>query len=327
MPQISVIVPVYKVEAYLHRCVVSVLAQTFSDFELILIDDGSPDNCPAMCDEYAKQDPRVVVIHQKNSGLSAARNAGIDWAFVNSDSDWLTFIDSDDWVHLEYLERLYNAVVENNVAISVCGFERTEGDEPTIKKEALTPALWTPEDFYVEHNVNAVIACGKLYRKELFKNIRYPVGKIHEDEFTTHKLLFQCERIAVIKAPLYAYYQNPSGIMGSEALRNKATIIEACEMQLVFFIERNYIGAHNYQIEKNLNRYVEYMNALRQAGKYTAYLQMKKAVKYYCKKYRLAIKEYPWVYEAAYPTRMKLYWLWQAIKKRSGNDNICDIDT
>ena len=119
MPQISVIVPVYKVEDCLNRCVDSILKQSFSDFELILIDDGSPDQCGAICDEYAKKDNRIVVIHQNNGGLSAARNAGIDWAFANSQSEWLTFIDSDDWVHPEYLERLLNAAITQNVSISV----------------------------------------------------------------------------------------------------------------------------------------------------------------------------------------------------------------
>ena len=106
MPQISVIVPVYRVEAYLDRCVTSILNQTFRDLELILVDDGSPDNCGALCDAYGRADSRVRVIHQKNGGLSAARNAGIDWVFANSDSQWLTFIDSDDWVHPEMLRRL-----------------------------------------------------------------------------------------------------------------------------------------------------------------------------------------------------------------------------
>ena len=103
MPIISVIVSVYKVEPYIRQCVDSILAQTFTDFELILVDDGSPDNCGAICDEYAAQDCRVRVIHQENGGLSAARNAGIDWAFANSDSQWLAFVDSDDWVHPDYL--------------------------------------------------------------------------------------------------------------------------------------------------------------------------------------------------------------------------------
>ena len=145
MPEISVIVPVYKVEKYIHRCIDSILNQTFRDFELIMVDDGSPDNCGAICDEYAAKDNRVVVIHQENGGLSAARNAGIDWAFTNSNSEWLNFIDSDDWVHPEYLQKLYDAAKCNNVSVSVCGFERTCGEEPEIIEANIVYRLWSPE--------------------------------------------------------------------------------------------------------------------------------------------------------------------------------------
>ena len=111
MPEISVIVPVYKVEPYLRRCVDSILAQTFTDIEVILIDDGSPDGCPAICDEYVQQDNRVKVIHQENRGVSAARNAGLDWVFANSDSQWISFVDSDDWVHPQFLEYLHLSLI------------------------------------------------------------------------------------------------------------------------------------------------------------------------------------------------------------------------
>ena len=122
MPTISIIVPVYKVENYIHRCVDSILGQTYADFELILVDDGSPDNCGAICDDYAAKDSRVVVIHQENGGLSAARNAGIDWVLANSNSQWLTFIDSDDWVNKTYLESLLEVADEEDSLISVCNF-------------------------------------------------------------------------------------------------------------------------------------------------------------------------------------------------------------
>lgn len=124
MPEISVIVPVYKVEPYLRRCVDSILSQTFTDFEVILVDDGSPDDCPAICDEYAGKDERVRVIHQENGGLSAARNAGLDWVFANSDSRWISFVDSDDCVHPKFLEYLHRAGVENNVQISICTYKK-----------------------------------------------------------------------------------------------------------------------------------------------------------------------------------------------------------
>ena len=128
--KISVIVPVYKVEPYLRKCVDSVLGQTFKDFELILVDDGSPDNCGKICDEYAAADDRVKVIHQANGGLSAARNAGIDWVMAYSKSEYITFIDSDDWVADTYLERLYEGV-GLGAEISVVGMARAF-DENTI---------------------------------------------------------------------------------------------------------------------------------------------------------------------------------------------------
>ena len=122
MPQISVIVPVYSAEKYLHRCVDSILAQTFTDFELILVDDGSPDNCGAICDEYARKDSRVHVIHQENQGQAAARNYGIEAAT----GEWVCFIDSDDEVHAQMLELLYHAITDGHIGISMCS--AAEGD-------------------------------------------------------------------------------------------------------------------------------------------------------------------------------------------------------
>ena len=123
---ISVIVPVYKVEKYIHRCVDSILTQTFTDFELILVDDGSPDNCGIICDEYALKDNRIHVIHKENGGLSDARNAGIDWAFENSNSEWLTFIDSDDWVHPKYFEAMVRAAQIYRTEIAICNYLEAE---------------------------------------------------------------------------------------------------------------------------------------------------------------------------------------------------------
>lgn len=240
MPAISIIVPVYKVEKYIHRCVDSILGQTYADFELILVDDGSPDNCGAICEEYAAKDSRVVVIHQENGGLSAARNAGIDWAFANSDSQWLTFIDSDDWVHPEYLRCLLDAAVGHNVAVSICGFVQTDGSELEIVTESLEPIIWDTEEFYVTHNVNATVAWGKLYRKECFREIRYPVGKIHEDGFVTHRILFENSYAVFIPAGLYSYFRNAEGIMHSPFALNRYDGVAAREERIVFFTKYGY---------------------------------------------------------------------------------------
>ena len=221
MPKISVVVPVYKVEKYIHRCVDSILNQTFPDFELILVDDGSPDSCGAICDEYAKKDSRVVVIHQENGGLSAARNAGIDWAFANSDSQWLTFIDSDDWVHPQYLERVYCVAVEKKCDLAMCDYERVyENTEKSLvtkqvfmKNEILSnrqavDKLASNEWWLYVH------AWGKLYLKSNFKAIRFPEGYTHEDNAIVHSLMFSCKQVACVSDTLYYYWQHTASIMG-----------------------------------------------------------------------------------------------------------------
>lgn len=252
MPQISVIVPVYKVEPYLRRCVDSILGQTFTDFELILVDDGSPDGCPAICDEYAARDPRVVVIHQKNSGLSAARNAGIDWAFANSDSQRLSFIDSDDWVHPDYLRLLLEAAEKYHTAVSICSYKQTSGEEPVVDLDSVAAHLWDTEKYYVEHTQFATIAWGKLYEKSCFAQVRYPVGKLHEDEFVTYKLLFAHKKLAVVDLPLYFYFQSTNSITTSAWTPRRMAAIEALEEQLSYFADNGFHDAQKRRVRSFL---------------------------------------------------------------------------
>ena len=209
MPLISVIVPIYKVEPYIRRCIDSILSQTFTDFELILVDDGSPDNCPIICDEYAKKDIRIHVIHQQNGGLSAARNVGIDWAFANSDSRWLSFVDSDDLVHPCFLEFLYRAVNETGLKVSSCEIRRVETEIEMLKMTYnVRKMAW--DEYYLSDWVRGVVACNKLYEKRLFDKNRYPIGKTHEDEYLTYRILACASVISVIDAELYLYFQNYS---------------------------------------------------------------------------------------------------------------------
>ncbi len=220
MPKISVIVPVYKVEKYIERCVDSILAQSFADFELILVDDGSPDNCGKICDEYAEKDPRVHVIHKQNGGLSDARNAGIDRAFRYSDSEWLCFIDSDDWVAEDYLEKLYYACIENEADVCMCDFERVDEKGISVEKPHDFPdgTYLDKEDIFalLYSNWRTVVAWNKLYRKKVFNNIRYDFGKIHEDEFIIHKVLKECNRACYISDVLYCYVIRRGSIMDFE---------------------------------------------------------------------------------------------------------------
>ena len=238
MPKISVIVPVYRAEKNLGRCVDSVLGQTFRDFELILLDDGSPDTSGEICDEYARKDSRVRVIHQKNAGVCAARNASLDWVEAHSDSQWIFFIDNDDWMHPRTLELLYGAALEQDTKIAVCGYAQTMGENPAVSPEELKPERWTPKKFYMERFVNATVCWGKLYHRSCFAGQRYPVGKHMEDEFLTYKLLFAQDCITVIPAPLYAYFYNPTGITKSAWTPGRLDAWEAYEQQIAFFEQR-----------------------------------------------------------------------------------------
>lgn len=214
MPQISVIVPIYNVEAYLKRCVDSIIEQTFTDFELILVDDGSPDRCGEICDQYAETDRRVKVIHKENGGLSDARNAGIDIA----KGIYLSFIDSDDWVEDTFLEVLYTEAEKNSADISVVNYheeyENVRREAKQVDNRILTGIealnyLYRPNHLAIY----SCIVCNKLFKKELFDNIRFPVGKLNEDSFTIHKLLYKADRICFTGNDLYCYYQRNNSIM------------------------------------------------------------------------------------------------------------------
>ena len=157
--KLSIIVPVYNVEKYLAQCLDSLVGQTVEDYEIIVVNDGSPDNSQRIIDDYAARYPGLIVpMIKENGGLSDARNAGIDWVEANSDSRWLIFADSDDWVHPELLARLLDAATAFDLKISVCGYQETEGADPAVLPEDMRPCRWTPKQFYMEHFVNATVA-------------------------------------------------------------------------------------------------------------------------------------------------------------------------
>ena len=238
MPKVCVIVPVYRVEAYLRRCVDSILNQSFGDFTLVLVDDGSPDTCGDICDEYAGKDRRIHVIHQKNGGLSAARNAGIEWCLSRGESEWLTFIDSDDWIHPAYLQTLVEAAEFGETRISACGFVLTEGEQPQAPPESMIFQKWDARRFYLEERVVATVAWAKLYHKTCFESIRYPVGRVHEDEYVTYRLLIENEVVTYVPAPLYGYFINPTGITRKPWSPKRLDALDAYEEQIRYFEER-----------------------------------------------------------------------------------------
>lgn len=208
---ISVIVPVYNVEKYLKRCVDSIFNQTYKDFEIILVDDGSNDSSGEICDKYDKNNKNVRVIHQNNIGLSGARNTGIKY----SKGEYLTFIDSDDYIDGKYLEILYGNLIKCDADISCCDYLRTSADSEKAVYSKKCIALKNDDSikFYLEKDI--VSDCGKLYKKELFNSIKFPVGKINEDISTIFKVFMNVKRVTWNDSKLYFYYRNLESITTS----------------------------------------------------------------------------------------------------------------
>lgn len=314
MPTISVIVPVYKVEAYLDRCVQSILDQTYTDYELILVDDGSPDNCGAMCDAWAKKDSRIRVIHKENGGLSDARNVG----FEASTGEWITFIDSDDYIHPKMLEALYHAVVEHNVKVSICGYAQTTG-EP-LEVTDFTAKLWKPEDFYLQHNVNATVAWGKLYHRSTV--LPYPKGKLHEDEYVTYRILFALDKIAVVDTALYGYFINSAGIIGSPWSPKRLDALRALEEQIDYFTQIGNIELRRWRIRGlmiNILGQLERISVLDtpdEAGVRELKKWGRRILRVYWRDRVITGDKDMWIYARFYPRLTNMYCTLQAIWRK-----------
>lgn len=213
-PLISVIVPVYKVEKYLNKCVESIIRQTYDNLEIILVDDGSPDNCPIMCDLWAKKDHRIQVIHKQNGGLSDARNAGLNIAR----GELISFIDSDDWIEQDFFQSLYYALSKNDADIAECAtsYDTEDGKLLRVREEAPNSLLDHKEALrrlVLEDGVYQTV-WNKLYRYEIISGIDFKVGKCNEDDFWTYKVLDKGKSLAIVGKPLYHYLQRSTSIIG-----------------------------------------------------------------------------------------------------------------
>ena len=201
------------------------------------------------------------VVHKQNAGVCAARNTGLNWVYDHSDSQWIFFHDNDDWIHPETLERMLSAAQAMKTDLCICGYQETAGADPEIRAEDLKPVSWTPKAFFMEHHVNATVCWGKLYSRALFDGKRYPEGKYIEDEFLTYRLLFACDRLAVIPAPLYAYFVNSAGISKKPWIPKRLDAWEAFDQQLVFFREMGDRDLIRYRMRKYLENAVGYYDA------------------------------------------------------------------
>lgn len=237
-PLITVIVPVYRVVQYLDRCVQSIVNQTYTKLEIILVDDGSPDDCPAMCDAWAKKDNRIRVIHKQNGGLSDARNAGLKQA----QGRYIAFVDSDDWIDRRFLDYLYLAIKRTGAELSACdfavvpdgeSFSRNDEQELTVESASSYDAL---NDLTSGVRFRAV-AWNKLYLADVLKNEQFEYGRIHEDEFFTYRIIDKAQKLAYVDIPLYCYRQRESSIMSSFSV-NHIDAIDAFYERACYFAEK-----------------------------------------------------------------------------------------
>ena len=210
---VSVVIPVYNVEEYVGRCINSIIAQTYNNLEIILVDDGSTDSSGAICDMYVKSDRRIKVIHKENGGLSDARNAGLK----AMKGELVAFVDSDDYVEKNYIAYMLDLLMKYNADISCCGFIETKKDINRWKKNFKTPVCVynreeAVEDLLYQKKISTS-ACGKLYKRELFEGIFYPHGKLFEDIITTFMLIERTNIVVVGNQIKYGYFRRKTGIV------------------------------------------------------------------------------------------------------------------
>ncbi len=234
---ISIIVPVYNVEKYIRKCIDSILNQTYINLEIILIDDGSLDNSGKICDEYAKNDKRIIVIHKKNGGLSEARNTGLDIA----KGKYVCFIDSDDYVEKDYVEFLYKILIDNRCRMSICShtviYENGKKfDLSTYKKEVLDTQTVLERMLY--HNGIDLSAWAKLYDIKLFENVRFPIGRLFEDAATTYKLICKCDKIACGQISKYNYMIRNNSITTKDFDLKKMDLIKSTNEMCDFILKK-----------------------------------------------------------------------------------------
>lgn len=283
---ISVIVPVYNVEEYLERCVNSLLGQSYKDIEILLIDDGSTDKSSEICDAYRQQDSRVRVFHKKNGGQSEARNLGLEKA----KGKFLSFVDSDDYVSPDYLSSLYTMMVQKNADISICSYQKTKSD--TIERydsitefdTLLLHSEETLENMLYRKGIDSY-CCGKLYRKNLFDEIRFPVGELFEDVKIMYKIYDRANLIAFNSAKLYFYYQRLGSTIHSDFSLRKMDQVFASE-EVLEFILKKYPNLTEAAVSK---LFIAAVDVFRQIPRGQKYQKEKDYLKCIIKKYRKGV--------------------------------------
>lgn len=309
--KISIIIPVYNTELYLRDCLNSVLAQTFKDFDVVLIDDGSTDGSDAICDKYADMDDRITVIHQNNMGQATARNIGLDWMFQNSKSQWVCFLDSDDQLHPQALSIMYKLARESDYKLISCRFCKDKNSLDTVYRlENLPTKLESPEEYYCDYKGKRrteTVIWAKLFERSLFETIRFPEVRAHEDAFVTYKLLFSQQKILCVDSALYYHSSNPNGIIRSTWNPRNMVVFDALSERIDFFDKKGFLRAKEKAVVTygdTLSQYIKNMTVRKNYPKEKK--KMQKMLKEHIGKYGKAIRNKTrrkWIYAAYFGNR------------------------
>ncbi len=259
MELVSIIIPIYNIEDYLDRSIGAAAGQTYENLEILLIDDGSTDHCPQMCDEWAAKDSRIKVVHQKNSGVSVSRNTGLRMA----SGDYILQLDSDDYMAPFTVEHLVNTAHEQDADLVICSFVRgaedhycfTQAQNPQVKMVDSTYAL---TQIYNGANdaLRYTVPWCKLYRKEVLDGVSYPAGKIFEDIYITHTIIDRCKKIALLEEVLFYYYRRENSIMNAVFSFQKLDYLQALVNRVQFFAERGMKDLHEKAYDELLHSLV-----------------------------------------------------------------------
>ena len=316
MPKISVIVPVYNVEKYLRRCIDSILGQTFTDFELILVYDGSPDNCPAICDEYAKKDNRIRVIHQENQGQAAARNHAI----AQANGEWVCFVDSDDMIHPQMLALLYVSVYDSHTQIGMCAAIEGEFLPNDFFKERKAEPIGQEvnEDFlsklYDSGEHYCWVVWGKLIRTEIVRKIPFSSGRIYEDNAVVCQWLYEAKKVTCSQEKLYFYMVNSTGTTKSQFSIKKLDYLWALEEIIKFYKKVGYEKLRKKFCTEYMTTAVKYRWRMQdELHRQDIAVEIGKQMRIVYRKnlgfFNLSADYRIHAYDAMFPKLMRLYWL------------------
>lgn len=323
---ISVIVPVYNVEKYVERCIVSILCQTYNCLEVILVDDGSTDKSGEICDKYAKVDKRIKVIHKKNGGLSQARN----WGLRESTGKFLMFVDSDDFLHLQMIECLYRTMMEHSADIALCKhlcFENTSEVEDraitnsNIKVRDLSGMEACSMLYCSQMFAYFVVAWAKLYKADMWSDIYFPEGRIHEDNYTSFRLFLNARKVVFIEEPLYYYFQRADSIMKRKYSRQRFDDFGAFELQINVYTQHGLSDLCSKAVHRYLDMIFIHKKYIEQNRDKTLFKDLKKIYNNFKSRFlndmfftesEIIFYKAPWFS----PRLLEVYWRYVALKKK-----------